>query len=151
GGASAWRESTALDPALLASTQRLVRALNWTGLIMVEYKLGERPWLIEINGRVWGSLPLAVLAGVDFPAELAELHFPGAAPHDPTKNADYRAGLRAYTLELMLSWIAQVLSARSRHESPPPPGRERALAALAGLLDPAQKSDLSGARDFRPR
>src|SRR5262249_53795474 len=45
GGASAWRESVPLDPELLAYTRRLIEALEWTGLIMVEFKVGERPWL----------------------------------------------------------------------------------------------------------
>jgi hypothetical protein len=101
---------------------------------------------------VWGSLPLACLAGVDFPGELAELHFPGegggasARPDEP-----YRIGVRAYNFELMLSWIAQVLLGRARHPYLPLPGRARALAGLVGLLDPAQKSDLSGGADFAPR
>jgi hypothetical protein len=33
----------------------------------------------------------------------------------------------------------------------PYPTRTRALAGLAGLLDPAQKSDLACAGDFAPR
>ena len=37
---------------------------------MVEFKHDERdgvPKLMEINGRFWGSLQLAIDAGVDFP------------------------------------------------------------------------------------
>lgn len=163
GGASAWRESMALDPELLEYARRLIAALSWTGLIMLEFKLGSRPWLIEINGRVWGSLPLACLAGVDFPGELAELYCPvngrpvnGAptrahATVDGLVQAPYRIGVRAYNFELMLSWIAQVLIGRARHPYLPHPGRERALAGLLGLLDPAQKSDLAGGADFAPR
>jgi predicted ATP-grasp superfamily ATP-dependent carboligase len=150
GGASAWRESVALDPELLAHAARLIGALRWTGLVMVEFKLGTRPWLLEINGRVWGSLPLAVLSGVDFPAELAELYFPSGAPRS-APDAPYRVGVRAYNFELMLSWIAQVLVGRARHPYLPRPPRERALAGLWSLLDPAQKSDLSGSSDFAPR
>jgi predicted ATP-grasp superfamily ATP-dependent carboligase len=150
GGASAWRESVALDPALFAHARALIEALRWTGLVMVEFKLGERPWLIEINGRVWGSLPLACQAGVDFPGALAELYCPSGAEPVPL-DAPYRVGVRAYNLELMLSWIAQVLMGRSRHPGLPRPARPRALLALAGLLDPAQKSDLSGDGDFAPR
>lgn len=164
GGASAWRESVPLDPLLFEQAARVAAALGWTGLLMVEFKLGTRPWFLEVNGRVWGSLPLACLAGVDFPAELAELYCP--APGAPTHAAEgaggvtngshlpvvpaYRVGVRAYNFELMLSWITQVLLGRSRHPFLPRPGRERALAGLLGLLDPSQKSDLSGA-DYAPR
>lgn len=159
GGASAWRESTELDPELLGHARALIRALRWTGLVMVEFKRGRRPWLVEINGRVWGSLPLACLAGVDFPGALAELYCPSSASPDASgtngahalATPGYRVGLRAYNLELMLSWIAQVMLGRARHPWLPRPGRARAFSALAGLLDPAQKSDLSGGRDPTPR
>ena len=42
---------------------------------MVEYKVEPetgQAWLMEINGRFWGSLQLAVDAGVDFPALLLQ-------------------------------------------------------------------------------
>lgn len=149
GGASAWRESVALDPELFEHARALIEALRWTGLIMVEFKLGARPWLLEINGRVWGSLPLACLAGVDFPGELAELYCPSGAPRAPV--APYRIGVRAYNFELMLNWITQVLFGRSRHPYLPRPGRGRALAGLWGLLDPSQKSDLADRVDLGPR
>jgi predicted ATP-grasp superfamily ATP-dependent carboligase len=149
GGASAWRESVPLDPELCAHVEDLVGELAWTGLIMVEFKLGRRRCLLEINGRVWGSLPLASLAGVDFPGELGELLCPnGGAPAG--SGDSYRIGVRAYNLELMLSWIVQVLIGGAAPPGLTRPGRARALRGLLGLLDPAQKSDLSG-RDRAPR
>ena len=48
----------------------LMRRLAWTGPAMVEFKIDTETGqvlLMEINGRFWGSLPLAVRAGVDFP------------------------------------------------------------------------------------
>lgn len=156
GGASAWRESVPLDPVLLAQSTRLIEALGWTGLVMVEFKLGVRPWLLEVNGRVWGSIPLACLAGVDFPGELGELYCPegAASPAQdgpPRVNGasmpplgSYEVGLRSYNLEMMLSWIAQILLGHSQHPYLPRPGRRRALAGMIGLLDPSQKSDLAG-------
>ena len=48
---------------------------------MVEFKVGpEGAHLMEINGRIWGSLPLAVRAGMDFPARLADLFLDGPPP-----------------------------------------------------------------------
>ena len=50
--------------------------LRYTGLIMVEFRINVETddWaLIETNGRFWGSLPLAVAAGVDFPRYLYEM------------------------------------------------------------------------------
>ena len=63
----------------------------------------------------------------------------------------YRIGVRAYNFELMLSWITQVLIGHTRHPYLPHPGRQRALAGLVGLLDPAQKSDLGGEVDLSLR
>ena len=42
----------------------------------VSVPTGE-PVLMEINGRVWGSLPLAVRSGMDFPRKLVELYLDG--------------------------------------------------------------------------
>ncbi len=60
---------------------------------MVEYKVDQRtgtPMLMEINGRFWGSLQLAVDAGVDFPRLLLECA-EGRAPAEPVS---YRVGNR---------------------------------------------------------
>ena len=149
GGASAWRESVALQPELAEYSRRLVRALRWTGPIMVEFKVGERPYLMEINGRVWGSLPLAVLSGVDIPARWAEIGLNGAGPGAP-EPPGYEVGLRAYDLERLLMWIGNVLLRRRRQPHVPAPRRRDALRAIACLFDPRQKSDFAAADDPRP-
>ncbi|MCA1646159.1 MAG: ATP-grasp domain-containing protein, partial [Chloroflexi bacterium] len=114
GGASAFRESVALDPTLYRHAVRLLEALDWTGLAMVEFKVGEQgAKLMEINGRIWGSLPLAVRSGMDFPALLGELYTsrPPATPQAPCASPEirYKIGVRARDLELELLWIASVL------------------------------------------
>jgi predicted ATP-grasp superfamily ATP-dependent carboligase len=51
----------------------LLRALEWEGVAMVEYRFdptADRYCFMEINGRFWGSLPLAEAAGVSFPSTL---------------------------------------------------------------------------------
>jgi predicted ATP-grasp superfamily ATP-dependent carboligase len=63
-------ESRPLDPALEAQARRLLGALGWRGVAMLEYKQDLRTGrtvLMEVNGRFWGSLQLAIDAGVDFP------------------------------------------------------------------------------------
>jgi hypothetical protein len=70
GGVSALCESIALDPALLDHAVRLLGPLAWHGVAMMEFKQDRRTgdaFLMEVNGRFWGSLQLAVDAGVDFP------------------------------------------------------------------------------------
>ncbi|MDD5276194.1 MAG: ATP-grasp domain-containing protein [Methylovulum sp.] len=76
GGGSCLRESVAINPQLLAYSKRLIKAIDWHGVAMVEFKHCEKTGesrLIEINGRFWGSLPLAVNAGADFPYYLYQL------------------------------------------------------------------------------
>jgi predicted ATP-grasp superfamily ATP-dependent carboligase len=69
GGVSVYRESIAIDPELLQKSLALLAEVAWQGVAMVEYKVAAdgTPFLMEINGRFWGSLQLAIDAGVDFP------------------------------------------------------------------------------------
>src|SRR5205085_6819270 len=70
GGASVLSESAPVDPCLREQVVRLLGSIGWHGVAMVEYKHDLRSGatvLMEVNGRFWGSLQLAVDAGVDFP------------------------------------------------------------------------------------
>ncbi len=94
GGVSVYRESVASDPELLGRSRRLLEAFEWEGVAMVEYKVEEatgRPYLMEVNGRFWGSLQLAVDAGVDFPALLVA----AALGYAPEHVHSYRTGIRS--------------------------------------------------------
>ena len=143
GGASSLRESVALDPILYEYATRLLGKLGWTGLAMVEFRLTpDGPELMEINGRVWGSLPLAMRAGMDFPGRLADLVLDGPPSTAEPVATDYRVGLRARNLRLDISWIGSVATARRRYPELPWPPRRAALGALASLLDPRIADDL---------
>lgn len=75
GGVSAYREAIVPPPELVKQSRELLEHFGWQGVAMVEYKIDEAtdtPYLMEINGRFWGSLQLAVDAGVDFPRLLVE-------------------------------------------------------------------------------
>jgi protein-tyrosine-phosphatase/predicted ATP-grasp superfamily ATP-dependent carboligase len=76
GGGSSYRRSVPLNSELLEAARRFLRAIEYTGVCMVEFRYNpqSRRWvLIETNGRFWGSLPLALAAGVDFPRYLYEM------------------------------------------------------------------------------
>lgn len=95
GGVSTYRESIRLPADWLADAERLLSGLAWQGVAMVEFKVDRhtgRPVLMEINGRFWGSLQLAVDAGVDFPRLLV-----GAAVRDevPDTQPTYALGVRS--------------------------------------------------------
>jgi predicted ATP-grasp superfamily ATP-dependent carboligase len=92
GGVSVYSESTPTDPTLVERGLRLLRDFSWQGVAMLEFKTDRRtgqPYLMEINGRLWGSLQLAVDAGVDFPALLV-----GCALGEQPTQSSYRVGLR---------------------------------------------------------
>jgi predicted ATP-grasp superfamily ATP-dependent carboligase len=77
GGASSFRRAWYHDEILADARQRL-RALEWQGAAMLEYRWdprSDRFWLMEINARFWGSLHLALFAGVDFPSLLLDAFF----------------------------------------------------------------------------
>lgn len=71
GGTSTLCESVGLDQhaELMAKSEALLRHIGWEGPAMVEYRYDAstgRTALMEINGRFWGSLPLASQAGARF-------------------------------------------------------------------------------------
>ncbi len=69
GSSSSLRRSIRLDARLREPAEKLLTELRWHGPAMVEFKDDgiNPPCLMEINGRFWGSLQLAIDAGVDFP------------------------------------------------------------------------------------
>jgi predicted ATP-grasp superfamily ATP-dependent carboligase len=69
GGASTLRVSIE-NTELYQYAVKLLNAMHWEGVAMVEFKLDSNSGtvnLMEVNGRFWGSLPLSINAGVDFP------------------------------------------------------------------------------------
>ena len=151
GGASAFRESVAVDPQLYAYATVLLAELNWTGLAMVEFKVGEAgPKLMEINGRVWGSIPLAVYSGIDFPALLADLYLSPFDENGKYVLKEYATGIRARNLDLDMLWILSVLRGKQRYPFFDIPPRSQALKALAQLFHPKYRFDMQTWDDPQP-
>jgi len=92
GGVSVLSESTSVDPLLLKHTRALLDKVNWHGIAMVEFKVADdgTPYLMEVNTRFWGSLQLAIDAGVDFPWLLYQL----ACGQQPAPTTDFKTGIR---------------------------------------------------------
>ncbi len=94
GGVSVYRESIPLDEGLASPGLRLLERLGWNGVAMIECKREQvtgRHVVMEVNGRFWGSLQLAIDAGVDFPSLLARC----AAGETVPACHDYRVGVRS--------------------------------------------------------
>ena len=96
GGVSVYRESIAADESLVDRSRQLLDSFGWRGVAMIEYKMDETtgiPFIMEINGRFWGSLQLAIDAGVDFPSLLVARAF-----------GERVFGPRAYKLGVRSRW-----------------------------------------------
>jgi predicted ATP-grasp superfamily ATP-dependent carboligase len=94
GGVSVLCESIRPPAEALDAASRLISLNGWHGVAMCEFKwdsVENRPKLIEVNARFWGSLNLAIRAGVDFPFLLYQLAL-GERVEGP---AEYRIGLKS--------------------------------------------------------
>ncbi len=109
GGGSSYRRSVPPFDALLQPALKLMSALRWHGVAMVEFKWDGQntPCLMEINPRLWGSLALSIDAGVDFPLGLLQV----ATGQPPSQQAKYQTGY--YTRDLLtdLEWQKENLRA----------------------------------------
>jgi len=75
GGVSVLSECTSIDPVMREGAEQLLAAAKWFGVAMIEFRVAVdgTPYLMEVNGRFWGSLQLAIDCGIDFPWLLYEL------------------------------------------------------------------------------
>ena len=92
GGPSTAAESIT-DPVLAKLGLKLLEALKWHGVAMVEFKRDCRDGryrLMEINPKFWGSLDLAICAGVEFPWLTARVAMGESFP----SVTEYRVGAR---------------------------------------------------------
>jgi predicted ATP-grasp superfamily ATP-dependent carboligase len=105
-GVSARAHTVAIDESLSERVGRLLEELGWFGLAELQFLLGPDsvPRLIDMNGRFYGSLALAVAAGPNLPAIWARLATGRAVGHVEQArpgvryqwlSGDLRAGLAA--------------------------------------------------------
>lgn len=103
GGASTYRKSTQVLPELSEASRRLAAELKFTGVMMVEFLVNAEKgqWrFVETNARFWGSLPLAIAAGVDFPYYLYRMLVDG----ERNFPRHYRSGLYCRNLTADFYW-----------------------------------------------
>lgn len=95
GGVSVLSESVALPNNMVEMSRKILDSVSWHGVAMVEFKVAEdgTPYLIEINARFWGSLQLAIDAGIDFPYLLYKITV-GTVGEEPGTPERYHCGKR---------------------------------------------------------
>ena len=129
GGAGSYRRSAPLSPELLDGVRRFCREVEWDGPAMFEFKrhAGGQPVLMEVNGRFWGSLALAIHAGVDFPRLMYESMVLGRT----ARVFDYRVPLYVRHTVRDLSWLySNARAAGGRRELIRVPASQLAREAL---------------------
>jgi protein-tyrosine-phosphatase/predicted ATP-grasp superfamily ATP-dependent carboligase len=149
GGGSSYRKTTPLHDGMLADTRRLIEAMAYTGVAMVEYKYDRSrdDWsLIEINGRFWGSLPLAVSAGLDFPAFLYQM----LVDERTTFPRSYRVGMHCRHLSSDFYWL--LANARASKQDPSLATRRltEILAEPFNVVTGHERWDTFALDDLRP-
>ena len=126
GGVSVLSESIPVDRYLRDEAMSLLGPLGWHGVAMVEYKQDSRTGrhvLMEVNGRFWGSLQLAVDAGIDFPHLCYRLALGEPIDLPPA----YSVGVRSRWLLGDLDHLLIRLRGRRRESLPAESSRFRAL------------------------
>jgi predicted ATP-grasp superfamily ATP-dependent carboligase len=73
-GPSSFSETIEPPPGVSGRIEALLRALGWRGIFQVQLlELEDGPATLDFNGRIYGSLELAVAAGANLPAIWAEI------------------------------------------------------------------------------
>lgn len=140
GSGSSLRRAIPLDPRLREPAERILAEMRWHGPAMVEFRDDGRnpPWLMEVNGRFWTSLELAIQAGVDFPRLWLDVL--GGRPVAPIDH---------YRTDVTLRWawgdfkhLLFVLAGRPRGYSGPFPTLAQALRDVLGAQPKGTRTEI---------
>lgn len=121
----------------MKKSEALLAAIGWDGPAMVEYRYDPttgRYWLMEINGRFWGSLALASQAGAYFAWEQYR-HAVLGDPADPARG--YRPRRARYAIPDTKRLVQILRNPAIAGAGRPPFSRLRETASyLAEFLNP---------------
>lgn len=149
GGGSSYRQSSPVDPDILAASQKILAEISYTGVAMFEFRLNKTTgqWiLLEINARFWGSLPLATFSGVDFPYYFFQL----LVEDKQIPRVEYRQDLYARNLALDLNGLITDIGRKGMG----PVDHIRLILGYLGsylrLLSPRESLDTFAKDDIKP-
>jgi predicted ATP-grasp superfamily ATP-dependent carboligase len=151
GGVSVLSESLPLNPLLKKYSEQLLRALKWQGIAMVEFKQDERTGvckLMEINGRFWGSLQLAIDSGVNFPSILVKI----ANGEKINPVLDYKVGVKNRWLWGVVDVLLSLLLKSKKTLKLPPeyPSRWRSFLSFMRFWGRDLHYEVFDRNDIRP-
>jgi len=128
--------------------ERILDYVGWHGVAMVEFKVSSdgTPYLMEVNGRFWGSLQLAVDAGVDFPWLLYQL----ARGIEPDQVKDYAIGVRCRWLLGDLARLCKVIANGKESACLPRPAKFRSLLQFLNFFESSLRYEVNRWDDVKP-
>ena len=148
GGVSVLRESIPVDPTMQEMAKRLLDRAAWHGVAMVEFKVDDKgtPYLMEVNARFWGSLQLAIDAGVDFPYLLYRL----AHGEEVKPIQGYKAGVKTRWLLGDLDHLYMRLFKSDPFSNGALPSRVRTVLNFLDFFDRDTRLEVLSAKDPKP-
>jgi len=114
--------SIPLNQRALQKIENILKDLKWEGVAMFEFK-GD--YFLEINGRFWGSLPLAIQSGIDFPY----LYILAASQRLRDPQLTYKIGVKSRWIRADIAYLLRSLNSNPLN-----------LKAIIKVLNPFQKS-----------
>lgn len=148
GGVSVLSESIEPNPEAKKMARALLDYVGWHGVAMVEFKVSAEgvPYLMEVNGRFWGSLQLAVDAGVDFPWLLYQL----ALGADLSRVSPYTTGVKCRWLLGDLVSLWKVLTSNGSRLRPLPFSKVQFLLQFLNFSEKTSRFEVNRWDDLGP-
>lgn len=130
---------------LVDQAVRLLKALEWKGVAMVEFKgnIQNGFYLMEINPRFWGSMPLSVLSGSDIPYALFQ-----AAQGE--KGKEYRGEGPSYHEGVFMRYMIQQVLAFPQYVKKQQDKRAFTIEYLKELCNPKIHHGMLSINDIKP-
>src|SRR5690606_34120351 len=119
------------------------------GVAMVEFRWNRKTdeWIfVEINGRFWGSLPLAIASGADFPKFLYQLRVEGIQEFP----RQYNTGICCRNWELDKNWLTSRGDAGAGRLSVYRRVTLESALAVCRAVGGRERSDTLASDDLRP-
>jgi predicted ATP-grasp superfamily ATP-dependent carboligase len=148
GGVSVVSESIEPNPEAQRIARTLLDHVGWHGVAMVEFKVSANgtPYLMEVNGRFWGSLQLAIDAGVDFPWLLYQM----AVGRKVGKVKRYATGVKCRWLLGDFVRLCQVLINCGSRPGPLPFGKVQSVLQFLNFCEKTSRCEVNRWGDLKP-
>lgn len=150
GSGSSARKSVPLDAAIANPSADLVMRAGFESIAMVEFKREKasgRPVLMEINGRPWGSIQLAISSGVDYPRYVADWYL---GQIKPAKEIVYNTHITCRRMVSELTHLENLRRGTPPQWPVPYPSFWGSLARMAVPWYPGVRYDDLSLSDPRP-